>query len=278
MPWNTFVRVKNRANGKELSVPLIDLGPALSAPSHAAIDLTETAFALLGGAPADGVMRVDFVIPGGALFLRRAPVSSRSLARAEKANGSAIHAAACMAAHGTFDGVPKPPIKKFYSSPNRSSRNGTTIDMIVLHFTDGPSAESAINHFMDQTSQVSAHYIIDKNGDIYQMVEDSERAYHAKSANARSIGIEHVARAGERMTPEQEESSVALIRWLMSAYDVTPDGITGHRFAPGNAGTTDCPDHLFGNANKAAIDAWVAANFGPPVVADAGRVAEHERM
>ena len=104
---------------------------------------------------------------------------------------------------------------------------------------------------LDQASQVSARYIIDKNGDIFRMVEDSEKAWHAKSANSRSIGIEHVTGAGERMTPEQQESSVALIRWLMSAYDNRPDGITGHRFAPGNAGTTDCPDHLFGNAARA---------------------------
>jgi hypothetical protein len=69
LPWNTFVRVTNRANGRTASVPLIDLGPSKFAPSHAAIDLTEEAFRLLGGNPRDGVIHVDFVVPGGESYL-----------------------------------------------------------------------------------------------------------------------------------------------------------------------------------------------------------------
>ncbi len=165
------------------------------------------------------------------------------------------------AAHGMSHDIPRPPIKQCISSPNFSSRNGVAIDMVVLHYTDGPSAQSAINHFLDQASQVSAHYIIDKNGDIYQMVRDSEKAWHAKAANPRSIGIEHVAEPGDEMTPDQTASSVALIKWLMATYDISLDGITGHRFAPGNIGTTDCPDHLFGDASKAAIESWKAQHL-----------------
>src|ERR1700730_3329257 len=61
--------------------------------------------------------------------------------------------------HGMSHDVPKPALKAFIHTNNKSSRNGAVIDMIVLHFTDGPSAQSAINTFLDPSSQVSAHYI-----------------------------------------------------------------------------------------------------------------------
>jgi N-acetylmuramoyl-L-alanine amidase len=169
--------------------------------------------------------------------------------------------------HGISHGLAKPPIKQFIESPNFSSRNGTKIDMIVLHFTDGPSARSAINHFLDQASQVSAHYIVDRNGDIYQMVRDTEKAWHAKAANPRSIGIEHVAMPDQHMSGEQEQASVALVKWLIATYSIPLGNILGHRFAPGNLGTTDCPDHLFGDATKDAVDAWVMQHFAAPAVA-----------
>ncbi len=69
LPWNTYVRVTNPRNNKTLSVPLIDLGPSLRAPSHGAIDLTETAFKQLGGKPSAGIMPVTYSIPGAARFL-----------------------------------------------------------------------------------------------------------------------------------------------------------------------------------------------------------------
>jgi hypothetical protein len=155
LPWNTFVKVRNLANSREISVPLIDLGPSLFAPSGAAIDLTESAFRLIGGNTDRGKIQVDFVIPGAAQYRHTHAMSSEERLPER-------------ASHGMSHDVPKPAIKAFIRSPNVSSRNGTKIDMVVLHFTDGPSAQSAINTFRDPNSQVSAHYIIDKNGDIYQ--------------------------------------------------------------------------------------------------------------
>jgi hypothetical protein len=259
LPWQTPVRVKNLQTCKERTFLLIDLGPSKFAPSHAAIDLTKAAFAALGGDPAAGVMRVDYTVPGGAHFL--ATGSGVSLAQSEAANPPAGPAApSANGGHGDDHDVPKPPVK-FIQSPNHSSRNGTAIDMIVLHYTDGPTAQSAINRFLDPASQVSAHYIVDRNGDIYQMVRDSDKAWHALAANSRSIGIEHVAMPGQGMATAQEQSSVALIKWLIASYSVTKDNITGHRYAPGNAGHTDCPDGLFGANTKKAVTDWVTAHF-----------------
>jgi hypothetical protein len=69
LPWNTYVRVTNLKSNKTISVPLIDLGPSLTAASQAAIDLTETTFKQLGAKPAAGTMSVTYCIPGAARFL-----------------------------------------------------------------------------------------------------------------------------------------------------------------------------------------------------------------
>jgi len=254
LPWKTIVQVKNLANGRTISVPLIDLGPSLDAASGAAIDLTEAAFRMLGGDVNRGHIDVDFVISGGVKFMDRSG-RMRTHAMAEDRLPE-------RAAHGMSHDVPKPPVKEFIRSPNFSSRNGTKIDMIVMHFTETSTASSAINTFLDQSSQVSAHYIIDRNGDIYQMVDDDRKAWHAKAANPRSIGIEHVALPDQEMSPAQEASSAALVAWLLSTYDVPTENIKGHRFAPGNPGTTDCPSHLFGAATEEAVAEWVAKHFG----------------
>jgi N-acetyl-anhydromuramyl-L-alanine amidase AmpD len=105
--------------------------------------------------------------------------------------------------------------------------------------------------------------VIDKNGDIYQMVSDSDRAWHCMGANSNSIGIEHVAGEQDAMTAEQTKYSVALIRWLLAEYDIPRQSIYGHNFTPGynRPGGTSCPDKLFGPAHtQQAVSDWVARN------------------
>jgi N-acetylmuramoyl-L-alanine amidase len=260
LPWLTSVKVKNLKTNVEQICPLVDLGPSKFAASNAAIDLTKAAFIAIGGDPNAGVLRVDYVIAGAARQMPTRTGDSVSLSQSEANPSAFVILPQDDTAHGMSHNIPKPQVK-FIKSPNFSSRNGTAIDMIVMHFTDGPSAQGAINRFLNPAEQVSAHYIIDRDGTIYQMVQDDDKAWHAKAANARSIGIEHVAMPGQQMSQKQTVASVALLRWLMATYRIKLAGITGHRFAPGNLGTTDCPDHLFGDATKQAIIDWVNIHF-----------------
>ena len=158
--------------------------------------------------------------------------------------------------------VVKPAVKSFIESPNSSSRNGVGIDMIVLHCSTAPTVEGTIQWFLNRNSRVSAHYVVDKNGDIYQMVRDDCSAWHAKTANLRSIGIEHVSLAADRLTDAQSRASAELVRWLAAEYGIPSANVVGHRFAPGNEGTTDCPNHLFGEETADAVVQWVTANVG----------------
>ena len=164
---------------------------------------------------------------------------------------------------GTSEPFSKPQIKQFIESPHFNSRNGAKIRRIVLHYTTSQNVMGTIAWFQDPVSRVSAHYVIARNGDIYQMVDDADAAWHARSANAESIGIEHSAAPGDQLTPKQEASSIALLRWLVSAYKVKWTDVDGHRFTPGNIGGTDCPDHLFGDATEDALRLWVETKAKP---------------
>jgi N-acetyl-anhydromuramyl-L-alanine amidase AmpD len=158
----------------------------------------------------------------------------------------------------------KPVIKQFIRSPNCSSRNvGTKIDKIVLHCTEGSLASALAEFQRSDSRKVSAHYVIDRNGDIYQMVNDADCANHCMGANTGSIGIEHVGSETDALAAPQAAASAALIRWLLQEHQIPRTNIFGHDFTPGYSrpGGTSCPDKLFGPAHsQATIAAWVAAN------------------
>jgi hypothetical protein len=251
----TQVVVKNLANSKVTTVPLIDLGPSKFAKSPAAIDLTKAAFTALGADLRVGLIRVDYRVLGAAKVIARIEGGSL-LTEGQDAGGDG--GGEVLDDHGSANVNLKPPVITRFLSPNLSSRNGALIDMIVLHCTEG-SLNSAINTFLDRgVRQVSAHYVIDRDGKIYQMVPDNERAHHCKGANANSIGIEHVAHEAQTLAPQQEAASARLIRWLMAQYNIPVERIFGHDFAPGRQTNTSCPDYLFGPGHSQdLVMTWV---------------------
>jgi N-acetyl-anhydromuramyl-L-alanine amidase AmpD len=151
----------------------------------------------------------------------------------------------------------KPPVK-WNASPNFASRNGTRIDSLVLHNTDGTLA-SAIQRFKDSASQVSAHYIVDRDGSITQMVNDSDTAWHSgnRDRNQRSVGIEVVAYATALgMTARQQTSLVLLGKYVLAAYSVPLSNVLPHR----DIKPTDCPGWVW--PTDAEFTAWTSSNLG----------------
>lgn len=79
-------------------------------------------------------------------------------------------------------------------SPNHSSRQGNQITAIIYHYTAGPSLERTVRLFQNSASNVSAHYVIGKNGRIVQMVDLDRAAHHSGSRSCRLGGRNHVNR------------------------------------------------------------------------------------
>lgn len=195
------------------------------------------------------------------------PINQITMATKKSASKSSANISASNALHhigsGSNNPDNKPEIKQFIQSPNRSSRNGASITMVVVHCTEA-SLASTLDTFQDGSHdgrQVSAHYVIDRNGDIYQMVTDHERANHCKGANSNSVGIEHVASMTQPLTAAQSSASATLVRWLLQQYDIPAARVFGHDFAPGYSGDgTTCPDALFGAHTQQSVRDWVNSN------------------
>lgn len=124
-------------------------------------------------------------------------------------------------------------------SPNFDER-GRDVDMIVLHYTGMKTGLAAIERMRDPLANVSAHYCIEENGDIYHLVEEDKRAWHAgvgswkgdTAINARSIGIEIVNPGhefGYRDFPEPQISAlIELSRSIHTRHDIPLAHVLGH--------------------------------------------------
>ena len=126
-------------------------------------------------------------------------------------------------------------------SPNQRDRAaGSSIDMIVLHYTGMRSAEEAIARLRDPEAAVSAHYVVNEDGAVLRLVREERRAAHAGvsfwrgrgDVNERSIGIELVNPGhefGYRDFPVLQLAAVCdLCLEILSRHAIPARNIVGH--------------------------------------------------
>ena len=151
----------------------------------------------------------------------------------------------------------KKPDINWVGSPNFDDRPiAATIDMIVLHVTACASLQSVLSWFGNEDSQVSAHYVIDQDGLIFQMVKDDKRAWHCRGVNSISIGIEFVGTGEKPSTQGQDVWGAELLNYLCSLHKLNIENIYGHRWAPGVETTKTCPGKLFGDTQQDLKAHW----------------------
>ena len=65
-------------------------------------------------------------------------------------------------------------------SPSHDARPpGAPIDTLVIHYTGMRTAAEALARLADPAAKVSAHYVIEEDGTIWRMVDETRRAWHA---------------------------------------------------------------------------------------------------
>lgn len=124
------------------------------------------------------------------------------------------------------------------------------IDMIIIHDTEGSFA-TAVSIFQDPSTQVSAHYVVSKTGQIDQMVLEHDIAWHAGNwdYNTRAIGIEHEGYAWTpgTFTTAEYQASAKLAASICSRWGVPMDRnhVIGHNEVPdpNNPGLYGGTDH-----------------------------------
>jgi N-acetylmuramoyl-L-alanine amidase len=126
-------------------------------------------------------------------------------------------------------------------SPNFEPRRGCEApDMLILHYTGTATAEVARRWLCAPESRVSSHYLVDEDGTITRMVEESERAWHAgvscwkgeTDINSRSIGIE-IHNPGhdigyEAYPEPQMRALIALCQEILARHPIPREHVLGH--------------------------------------------------
>jgi len=115
-------------------------------------------------------------------------------------------------------------------------------NFVILHHTAQNSCEQTLATFTTVKSQVSAHYVICKDGTVHHMLNDYLRAWqagvskwgNATDINSLSIGIEIDNNGFEPFTEPQINSLLQLLDRLKKAYNIPTANFIGHAdIAPG---------------------------------------------
>lgn len=122
-------------------------------------------------------------------------------------------------------------------SPNFGPRReGAQPALIVLHYTAMTSAEAALDRLCDRRAEVSAHYLIARDGRIWQMVAEDQRAWHAgagawgdvRDVNSRSIGIELDNTGAHPFAEPQMAALEWLLHGIMQRWRIGPHRVIAH--------------------------------------------------
>jgi N-acetyl-anhydromuramyl-L-alanine amidase AmpD len=102
----------------------------------------------------------------------------------------------------------------FVESPNVTHTTGRRIDLLVVHTAEtaerAGAALAVAKWFARRDSEVSAHYCVDDRT-VVQCVRERYIAWHARGANASSIGIELAGFAGQSAAEWDDRYSRAVL-------------------------------------------------------------------
>lgn len=125
-------------------------------------------------------------------------------------------------------------------SPNYGPRAEGPIDILLLHYTGMKDTGSALARLCDPAAEVSAHWMINEDGTVLRLVDESLRAWHAgrgfwagaTDINSRSIGIELVNPGHEfgyrAFPPQQMLALMQLSRTILERHPIPPHRVLGH--------------------------------------------------
>lgn len=131
------------------------------------------------------------------------------------------------------------PGARFVPSPNFDARRP---NLVVIHHTSDATLKEALRTLTSPSHRVSAHYLIGRDGQLVQLVDERYRAWHAGAAwwgghtdiNSASIGIELDNNGYEPYADVQIEALLKLLDDLRERYRIPVANYVGHAdIAPG---------------------------------------------
>jgi N-acetylmuramoyl-L-alanine amidase len=114
----------------------------------------------------------------------------------------------------------------------------TNPHVIVEHYTDTTTFQAAYNTFapdvpdseLHELPGTCAHFVIDRDGTIYQLVPLGLMCRHTVGLNYTSFGIEHVGTSDGQVLGDHKQitASLRLTRWLRCRYGIAVKNVIGH--------------------------------------------------
>ena len=124
-------------------------------------------------------------------------------------------------------------------SPNFGDRRP---NYVIIHHTTNENVDQALATLTSRMREVSAHYLIGRDGRIIYLVDEQKRAWHAgdsywggnRDINSSSIGIELDNNGNEPFSDAQIAALIDLLRDLSVRWNIPPANVLGHGdVAPG---------------------------------------------
>lgn len=136
---------------------------------------------------------------------------------------------------GCATAPPHNPLAIWMPSPNHNARRAT---LIVLHYTGETSAQRALRTLATRNAggPVSAHYLVGRDGAIYQLVAEDQRAWHAGASewgviadvNSISIGIELDNDGDEAFAQPEIDALLRLLADITTRLQIPHANVVGH--------------------------------------------------
>lgn len=130
-----------------------------------------------------------------------------------------------------------------HPSPNHGPRRGgLRPHLVVLHYTEMPDAQAALARLCDPVAEVSAHWLIGRDGTLWHLVNEDRRAWHAGAGqwqgqddiNSRSIGIELDNDGASPFAAPLMARLEGLLADILPRWSIPPSGVIAHSdMAPG---------------------------------------------
>jgi N-acetylmuramoyl-L-alanine amidase len=179
-------------------------------------------------------MRKFFILPAFIFAIINSGCNQGKYATTNKVYKEQARAyAKLLAEYPIKDSAGLPYAADFVGTTNLSMRRP---NFVIIHHTAQNSCEQTLQTFTLARTQVSAHYVICKDGTVYHMLNDLLRAHHAgvskwgntTDLNSSSIGIELDNNGFEHFTEQQMQSLLTLLDRLKKAYSIPAPNFIGH--------------------------------------------------
>ena len=126
-----------------------------------------------------------------------------------------------------------------FKSPNFDERKNAQISFIIIHYTAITSITNSLLHLCKPENKVSCHYLISQEGQIYNLVKENKRAWHAGESfwnnisdlNSNSVGVELDFSNNQRnnkFSTEMINALIYLLKKLIAKYKIKKENILGH--------------------------------------------------